>query len=101
MSYVEMREQVFVGLDPRPASSRQRGRRLAVRPDSLEDCVLGLVVNELQEDMMTALGDEVARRIGARSVVKVRKSGLAVPMDGADWDRLTSEAQVAITGYGG
>jgi hypothetical protein len=99
---VTLEDESFVGLDPRGGGrERETVRVLAERKDTLEGAVLGLVVNGLQEEMMTALGNEVARRLGARRVLKVVKQGLSVPPEPEDWRRLVRDAQAVITGYGG
>ena len=38
---------------------------------------------------------------GTAGAVPVLKGSVSVPPDPADWERITSEATVAITGFGG
>ena len=98
---VELPSQTFDALDPTQVKRPQRVAQIAQRPAALRDAVIGLVTNSLQDEMMLALGAEVARRTGARRVLRVAKHGISVPAEPEDWAKLTAEARVAITGYGG
>ncbi|MBW2496538.1 MAG: hypothetical protein JRF61_04620 [Deltaproteobacteria bacterium] len=98
---VELSDERYVCLDPRSSEDPGTAKGLAPRSDTLEGGVIGLAVNGLQEGMMVALADEVARRTGASRVLKVLKQGLSVPPEPEDWERLIREADAVIAGYGG
>jgi hypothetical protein len=94
----------LVALDPTsgpPPSDEQR--TLARRPERLDGAVVGLVVNGLgrAEDFLTVLYDELAAKTPVVAALPVIKGSVSVPPDPGDWSRLTSEASVAITGFGG
>jgi hypothetical protein len=98
---IELSDERYVCLDPRSNVAEGPEKELARRNGTLEGRVIGLAVNGLQEGMMVALADEVARRAGASRVLKVLKQGLSVPPEPEDWERLTREADAVIAGYGG
>jgi hypothetical protein len=98
---VELANERYVCLDPRSNAVEGPEKGLARRSGTLEGGVIGLAVNGLQEGMMVALADEVARRAGASRVLKVLKQGLSVPPEPEDWERLIREADAVIAGYGG
>jgi hypothetical protein len=94
----------LVGLDPTSGPLERRDDRvLRPRPDSLDGQVIGLVANGLGrgEEVLDRIYDGIAKRTGAAGVVRVLKPSVSVPPEPADWARLTSEATVAITGFGG
>jgi hypothetical protein len=94
----------IVGLDPTSGPiGKDRSRRLAPRPVSLNGQVVGLVANGLGEGeaMLDALFEELAALDDLAGVVRVRKSSVSIPPDPGDWARLTQGATVAITGFGG
>jgi hypothetical protein len=94
----------LIGLDPTSGPLERRDERsLAPRPESLDGQVIGLVTNGLgrSEEFMTALGDELGRLARLSGAVHVVKRSVSVPPEPADWARLSSEASVAITGFGG
>ncbi|MBW2424530.1 MAG: hypothetical protein JRG86_09785 [Deltaproteobacteria bacterium] len=94
----------IVGLDPTSGPLERRDERvLASRPRSLDGQVVAFVTNGLgrSEDFMNALGDEIARLTQPTGAIHVLKSSVSVAPEPADWARLTSEASVAITGFGG
>ena len=98
-----MSERLVV-LDPTngpPPSDDQR--TLARRPERLDGAVVGLVVNGLgrAEDFLGVLYDELASKAPVVAALPVIKGSVSVPPDPGDWSRLTSEASVAITGFGG
>jgi hypothetical protein len=87
-------------------SPRVSPRLAAARPASLERAVVGLVSNTLgrSRELLLAVFDAVtvgaagAAGAAALEVVKPHKS---VPPTAEDWQRLTAQATVAITGFGG
>ena len=92
------------GLDPTSGPLERRDdRELRSRPASLDGHVIGLVANGLGrgEEMLDALYEEIAKQADVAGAVRVLKPGVSVPPEPADWSRLTSEATVAITGFGG
>jgi hypothetical protein len=94
----------IVALDPTSGPLEKRtGKKLAPRPSSLDGRVIALVTNGLgrSEAFMTALADEIARRARPSGFLHVVKNSVSIAPERADWARLTSEASVAITGFGG
>ena len=63
----------------------------------------GLVTNGLgrSQEFMSALSDEIAKISRPGGVIHVVKNSVSIAPERADWARLTSEASVAITGFGG
>ena len=64
--------------------------------------MVGLVANGLgqAEAFLAKLYEELAGD-GTAGAVPVLKSSVSIPPDPEDWVRITSEASVAITGFGG
>jgi hypothetical protein len=94
----------WIGLDPTSGPLERRDpRKLRPRPTTLDGHVIGLVANGLGRgrEFLDALYDELARQYQLNGAVRVLKSSVSVPPEPADWARLTSEATVAITGFGG
>ncbi len=65
--------------------------------------MVGLVANGLGEGeiFLDALYDELTKLSDPLAPLKVVKSSVSIPPDPGDWRRLTEEATVAITGFGG
>lgn len=84
-------------------TSVARRRVTARRPRSLNGAVIGLVANGLGESerLLDALYAELANVASVAGAVRVLKPGISVPPSPEDWKRLTSEATVAIAGFGG
>ena len=76
---------------------------LAPRPASLDGQVLGIIANGLgdSEIMFDALADALVEHDGVADVVKIVKAGVAVAPYPEQWERITSTATVAVTGFGG
>ncbi len=94
----------IVGLDPTSGPLEQRtGRSLAPRPENLDGQVIGLVTNGLgrSQELLGALSNEIAKIARPGGVIHVVKNSVSIAPEPADWARLTSEATVAITGFGG
>lgn len=94
----------IVGLDPTSGPlERATGRTLAARPATLDGQVVGLVTNGLgrSEAFMTALSEELSLLARPGGFLHVVKHSVSIAPERADWARLTSEASVAITGFGG
>ena len=94
----------WIGLDPTSGPLERRDdRELKPRPDSLDGHVIGLVANGLGrgEELLDRVYDDITSRSNAAGAVRVLKSSVSVPPEPSDWARLTSEATVAITGFGG
>jgi hypothetical protein len=94
----------LVGLDPTSGllAPKPGKDRPQPRPDSLRGGVVGLVANGLgqAEAFLRSLYDELALD-GTAGAVSVVKPSVSVPPEAQDWARLTSEATVAIAGFGG
>ncbi len=93
----------WIGLDPTSGPLPEPSGHPAPRPARLDGAVVGLVANGLgqSEAFLHALYGELASTADVAGVVPVLKSSVSVPPDPDDWQRLTSEATVAITGFGG
>ena len=92
------------GLDPTSGPvDRASDQTLAPRPTTLDGAVVAVVANGLGEGerFLGYLVEELAASDDVIGVVKVRKSSVSVPPEPSDWERITSEATVAITGFGG
>ena len=97
-------QEKWIGLDPSSGPLERRDeRRLRARPDSLDGHVIGLVANGLGrgEELLDAVYERLSGRAELNGAVKVLKHSVSVPPEPEDWARLTSEATVAITGFGG
>ena len=94
----------WIGLDPTSGPlERKDERRLRPRPDSLDGHVIGLVANGLGrgELLLDRLYERLSADTELAGAVRVLKPSVSVAPEPADWARLTSEATVAITGFGG
>ena len=93
----------LIGLDPTSGPLPEPRGGPAPRPATLDGAVVGLVANGLgeAEAFLSALYDELTASASIAGVVPVLKSSVSVPPERDDWQRLTSEATVAITGFGG
>jgi hypothetical protein len=94
----------ITGLDPTSGPIDPGGnRRLAARPLSLDGAVVGLVCNGLGrgEQFLDAVLKYISEHDALAGSVKVVKGSVSVPPEPGDWARLTGEATVAITGFGG
>ena len=93
-----------IGLEPtgmqQPAPS---ARTIAARKADLDGAVVGLVSNGVgrSADLLRAIHDRLAKRYRLVGSFLVGKPNRSVPPTPADWRRLTSEASVAITAFGG
>jgi hypothetical protein len=92
-----------VGLDPTSGPLPTKEATIRPRPPSLDGAVIGLVANGLgqSEPFLRALYGQLSDVASVAGAVPVLKGSVSVPPDPGDWDRLTSEATVAITGFGG
>lgn len=98
------RSKGIVGLDPTSGPlEKPTGRSLAVRPKTMDGQVIGLVTNGLgrSQEFMTALSEEISKLVRPGGFLHVVKNSVSIAPERADWARLTSEASVAITGFGG
>jgi hypothetical protein len=93
----------LIGLDPTSGPLPDPKCRTAPRPASLDGAVVGLVANGLgqAEAFLHALYEELAASSAVAAALPVLKASVSVPPDPDDWQRLTTEATVAITGFGG
>lgn len=94
----------LIGLDPTSGPvDRSEERTHPTRPTSLDGAVIGIVANGLGrgELFLDALLEELAAHDDVAGSVRVLKSSVSIPPEPGDWSRLTSEATVAITGFGG
>ena len=92
-----------IGLDPTSGPLPEARDKVAGRPPSLDGAVIGLVANGLgkSEVLMQALYEELKDMADLAGVLPVLKSSVSVPPEPDDWQALTSEVSVAITGFGG
>lgn len=94
-----------IGLDPTSplVNVDERRSRPCPRPGSLDGAVVGLVANGLgrSERLLAEVYQLLAAENDIAGSVPVLKSSVSVPPEPEDWVRLTSEATVAITGFGG
>jgi len=95
----------WIGLDPTSALVEADEQRSTprTRPTSLDGAVVGLVANGLGESeaFLQTVYELLAKDNDLAGVVPVLKPSVSVPPDPDDWARLTSEATVAVTGFGG
>ena len=95
----------WIGLDPTSALVEADEQRSTPRPRpaSLDGAVIGLVANGLgeSENFLQSVYELLAKESDIAGVVPVLKPSVSVPPDPEDWSRLTSEATLAITGFGG
>jgi hypothetical protein len=94
----------IVCLDPTSGPLERRdSRTFRSRPPTLSGAVVGLVINGIgrSDAMMDALYEELANEVELAGKVRVVKGSVSVPPEKPDWERLTKEATVAITGFGG
>ena len=98
-----MTETTLIGLDPTSGPLAEARDRVAGRPPSLDGAVIGLVAHGLgrSEPFMQALYEELKGMADLAGVLPVLKSSVSVPPEADDWQALTSEVTVAITGFGG
>jgi hypothetical protein len=95
----------WIGLDPTSPLVEADEQRSTPRPRpaSLDGAVIGLVANGLgeSESFLQSVYELLAKDNDIAGVVPVLKPSVSVPPDPEDWTRLTSEATLAITGFGG
>ena len=94
----------ILALDPTSGPLERKERRgPAARPETLNGVVVGLVSNGLgRSDLfMQTLYDELKHLAEPAGTVKVTKLTVSNAPTKEDWQRLTSQATVAITGMGG
>jgi len=94
----------IVGLDPTSGPLRKPEGEPARRHNpTLDGAVIGLVANGLghTEALMQAIYAELSETAELAGALPVLKGSVSIPPDPGDWSRLTSEATVAITGFGG
>lgn len=94
----------LITLDPTSGPlDRKDPRQFPERPKALNGAVVGLVVNGIgaSEKLFEALYRELQKEAEVVGAIKVIKGSVSVPPEKGDWARLTSEATVAITGFGG
>ena len=93
----------LVGLDPTSGPLAEANDRKVGRPATLDGAVVGLVANGLGESeaFMQALYEELKGMADVAGQLAVLKSSVSVPPEPDDWQALTSEVSVAITGFGG
>ena len=94
---------MIVGLDPSSGPLQEIGGEAAVRPESLQGVVVGLVSNGLgrSDDILRRVAEEIGQLQPIARVVAVRKPSVSVPPDPIDWEKLINEVTVAVAGFGG
>jgi len=92
----------LVTLDP---TSSQPGSTftMAPRPATLKGQTLGIIANGLgrSEIMFDALAEQLTKWDDLGGSVKVVKPSVAVPPWPEQWESVTAQATVAVTGFGG
>jgi hypothetical protein len=94
----------LIGLDPTTSKScGLQNRRPAPRPSSLAGARVGLVVNGLghADRFFEVLWEKLKEVEPVSEAILVRKADISVGPSQADFERLTANATVAITGFGG
>ena len=78
-------------------------RRAASRPASLENATVGLVSNTLgrSRELLHRVHEQLAAIAPSARPLEIVKPHKSVPPSPEDWQRLTSEATLALTGFGG
>jgi len=76
---------------------------MAQRPTTLRGQTLGIIANGLGESemMFDALAEQLSKWDDLAGVVKTVKPSVAVPAWPEEWDKITGQATVAVTGFGG
>jgi hypothetical protein len=94
---------VIIGLDPTGRPAGRAAQALAPRPPRRDGAVIGVVCNGLGEgqQFLELLVGELEQWVEVRDTIFVRKASVSVPPEPADWARLTGEATLALTGFGG
>ena len=91
-------------LDPTSGPlDRTETRKPAERPETLNGAVVALVVNGLGESdrFLEALYEEINNYAETSGKIKAIKLSVSVAPEKEDWAKITSEATVAIAGFGG
>ena len=94
----------IVGLDPTSGPlKRPEGEAVPRNLVNLDGAVIGFVANGLgrSEEFMRVLFEELRTSAELAGALPVLKSSVSIPPDPGDWDRLTTEVTVAVTGFGG
>ncbi len=86
-----------------PLEQRRDSRTLPPRPASLHGATVGLIANGLGESvaLFDALAVELQRELELAGAIVIQKANTAIAPSKADWQRLVTEANVVITGFGG
>ncbi len=95
---------MIVGLDPTSGSlDKLPDKGTALRPKTLDGTVIAFIANGLGRgvDLMDALYAELSRDTAFAGAIKVKKNSVSIPPEPDDWERILSEATVAVTGFGG
>jgi hypothetical protein len=92
----------LICLDPTNRPDVQT-RHAADRPALLDGAVVGLVSNTLgrSRELLQCIYREISAVAGGTTALEVVKPHKSVPPTATDWQRLTSTATVALTGFGG
>jgi hypothetical protein len=94
----------LVTLDPTDGSfSAANTLSLAPRPATLKGQTLGIIANGLgrSEVMFDALAEQLTKWDELADSIKVVKPSVAVPPWPEQWTRITENATVVVTGFGG
>ena len=94
---------MIIGLDPTGRASDRAAHVLATRAARTDGHVIGVVCNGLGEGQrfLELLVGELGQWTDVRDTIVVRKASVSVPPEPDDWARLTGEATLALTGFGG
>ena len=94
----------IIGLDPTSGPlKRPEGEAVPRNLANLDGAVIGFVANGLgrSEEFMRVLYEELSTSAEFAGSLPVLKGSVSIPPDPEDWDRLTTEVTVAVTGFGG
>ena len=93
----------LVTLDPTTGDETAKPFSLAPRPATLTGQTLGIIANGLgrSELMFDALAEQLTKWDDLGGSVKVVKPSVAVPPWPEQWETITSQATVGVTGFGG
>jgi hypothetical protein len=107
MAAVAQVRESMSGIEALEPVSRPRAPELdavaAPRVTDLRGRTVGLIANGLgnSTQFLEILFDLLRERYGAGTAVLVRKTNVSIPPDPVDWLRITAEAEVAVTAFGG
>jgi hypothetical protein len=93
----------IVGLDPTAPPTVTAERGAARRAGSLDGAVVGLISNQKGRATPLLLGiyEEMGRLVDLEDRVVIEKAAVYAVPDPDEWARLTAQATVGVTAFGG